>query len=164
MPAGVSPPQEAYGEADSRSQRPIVLTEPDLEELRLAQRLALTQHWQEVASPERAAATLRGFNHFRNLSPNALDLIATKALLFTARPGTRLLQQGTSTPWNLYLLEGQVQLASKDQMIVTVEAGTMAAKSAIAFLKPRKYTVTALTDTRFWWIHDIVLRRAGVGV
>lgn len=162
--ANVMLPEEAYVEADSRSQRPVVLTEQDLGELRLAQRLALTQHWQEVASPQRAAESLRAFNHFRDLSPEVLDLVASQALLFTATPGTRLLQQGTSTPWNLYLLEGQVQLASNDQMTVMVEAGSMAAKSAIAFLKPRKYTVTALTNARFWWVHDIVLRCAGVGI
>ena len=162
---GVSSPQDAYAEeAPSRRERPIVLTEPEREELRLAQRLALTQHWQEAASPQKVPATLREFNHFRDLSLDVLGLIAAHALLFTAGPGTRLLQQGTSTPWNLYLLEGRVQLASNDQMMVTVEAGTSAAKSAIAFLKPRKYTVTALTNTRFWWIHDTVLRRAGVGV
>ena len=163
-PASLSPAGEAYAEVDSRSEHQVAFTEQDVEAVRLAQRLALTQHWQEVSSPQRAAETLRVFTHFRDLSPKALDLIAAKATLFTATPGTRLLQEGTNTPWNLYLLEGQVQLASKDQMTVTVEAGTTAAKSAIAFLKPRKYTVTALTDARFWWVHDIVLQRAGVGV
>lgn len=159
-----SPLPGSYGKVEHRNEQPIGLTEQDGEELRLAQRLALTQQWQELAVPEAAAHTLRAYNHFQSLSPAALDLIASKALLFTARPGTRLLQQGTSTPWNLYLQEGQVQLASGDQMTRIVEAGTIAAKSAIAFLKPRKYTVTALTNTRFWWVHDILLRRVGVGI
>lgn len=163
-PLRVSLPEEAYVEGDRRSRSAVALTEKDLGELRLAQRLAVTQHWQEVASPQRAAQTLRAFNHFRDLSPEALDLVASQALQFTATPGTRLLQKGTNTPWNLYLLEGQVQLASHDHMTVMVEAGSMAAKSAIAFLKPRKYTVTALTNARFWWVHDIVLRCAGVGI
>ncbi len=160
----VSLPEKASVGGDHRGQRAGVLTEQDLGELRLAQRLAPSPHWQKVAAPQKAAQTLRAFHHFRDLSPEGLGLIASQALLFTATPGTQLLQQGTSTPWTLYLLEGQVQLASHDHMTVMVEAGSMAAKSAIAFLKPRKYTVTALSHVRFWWVHDIVLRCAGVGI
>ena len=162
-PAVKTPTHDPYANADRRMEPPIALTGKGLDKLRTPQHIGLTEQWHEVQRQENAG-TLRTFVHFHEAEIETLRLIAAKASLYTALPGTRLLEQGMTNPWNLYLLEGSLLLASNDGITITVEAGTAAAKNPIAFLRPRKYTVTALTNVSFWWIHDTVLKAAGVGV
>ncbi|MHB8254596.1 MAG: cyclic nucleotide-binding domain-containing protein [Acidiferrobacter sp.] len=159
-----SPIRDLPADGGLRINRAVTLTEKDVGHVRTIRPLELTERWHENAQNQTDAGSLRAFTHFHDLGAEALSLIAAKSSLYTALPGTRLLEQDMINPWNLYLLEGSVSLASNDRVTVHVEAGTNAAKSPIAFLKPRKYTVTALSKVSFWWIPDVVLKCAGIGV
>lgn len=55
----------------------------------------------------------------------------------------------TSDAKEYFLLSGEVELRSFDDRIKQVKANTESAKTAIALLQPRKYTVTALVDCEF---------------
>lgn len=158
------PIRDPYADTPGHKERAITLTEPDARQLRSAHRIALTERWQEVPQRPIDAATLRTFVHFHDVDTETLHLIATQAGLYTALPGTPLLAEGMTDPWNLYLQTGSVLLTPNDGVTVTVEGGTATAKSPIAFLKPRKYTVTALSAVSFWWIHDVILKAVGVNV
>ena len=88
---------------------------------------------------------LRFFAHFEHLDPVKLHMVADRALIQTAPPSAQLLRRDTDEPWNLYLLEGTVTLTAEDGSVTTLEGGTPRARAPLAFLRPRKYTVTALT-------------------
>ncbi|MEX2164185.1 MAG: hypothetical protein WD823_08085 [Sulfuricaulis sp.] len=99
---------------------------------------------------------LAKFSKFSRLDHNKLEKLAARSLLFTVPPGTKLLERGTTDTWNLYLLEGTLQLAAADGGIKYIEADTENAQSPVASLKPRMYTVSALTRASFIWIDDNV--------
>ncbi|MHB1951098.1 MAG: hypothetical protein ACYCQK_06440, partial [Acidiferrobacteraceae bacterium] len=114
-------------------------------------------HWTQTRQYRLEATKLREFIQFRDLEGPLLELIAAKAEVFTTAPGARLLERGKSDPWNLFLLEGSVTLTPAEGATLTVEAGSAAAKSPLAFLRPRKYVVTALTRVTFLLVHDRLL-------
>jgi len=97
------------------------------------------------------------FSKFSRLDHNKLEKLAARSLLFTVPPGTKLLERGTTDAWNLYLLEGTLQLTAADGGIKYIEADTENAQSPVASLKPRMYTVSALTRASFIWIDDNVV-------
>jgi CRP-like cAMP-binding protein len=121
-----------------------------------AHRVEQVEKW---ASPRQAiqAMRLQAFTQFKNLDPDRLSLLAEKAQIYSAPMGTRLLNRGMSDPWNMYLLEGKVSLEPADGASLYIEGGSEKAANPVSFLKPRKYTVTAVTTVSFLWVHDAVL-------
>ena len=101
---------------------------------------------------------LRFFAHFEHLDPVKLHMVADRALIQTAPPSAQLLRRDTDEPWNLYLLEGTVTLTAEDGSVTTLEGGTPRARAPLAFLRPRKYTVTALTKVFYISVHDTLLK------
>jgi hypothetical protein len=97
---------------------------------------------------------LRAFSRFRNLGIDGLVLLADQHPIFYAPIGSQLLARGTADKWNLYLLEGMVELEAEDGEKTIVEANTPQAAAPIASLKPRIYTVTTKLPTKFLWIMD----------
>jgi hypothetical protein len=75
-------------------------------------------------------------------------------MIYKVPPGTQLLERGTNDSWNLYLIEGTVELVAADGMPKAIEGGTPTASNPISCLKPRMYTVSALTRVAFLWIDD----------
>ncbi|MEK6550117.1 MAG: hypothetical protein AABZ50_00575, partial [Pseudomonadota bacterium] len=65
---------------------------------------------------------------------------------------------GSDDPWNLYLLEGTVSLVAEDGSVTTLEGGTPRARAPLAFLRPRKYTVMAITKVFYISVHDTLLK------
>jgi hypothetical protein len=65
-----------------------------------------------------------------------------------------LLERGTNDSWNLYLIDGTVEMVAADGMPKTIDGGTPTASNPISCLKPRMYTVSALTRVAFLWIDD----------
>jgi len=100
---------------------------------------------------------LRFFSQFRDLSLDGLVLLADRHPIFQAPIGTQLLARGTNDKWNLYLLEGTVQLEAEDGEKIIVEAGTPRAAAPVASLKPRMFNVTTMTPTKFLWIMDTLV-------
>jgi hypothetical protein len=104
----------------------------------------------EPAEPE----TLKLFTRFRDLGHEKLAVLAEQCLVYKVPPGTQLLERGTNDSWNLYLIDGTVELVAADGMPKTIEGGTPTASNPISCLKPRMYTVSALTRVAFLWIDD----------
>jgi len=97
---------------------------------------------------------LRVFTRFRDLGEDGLVLLADQHPIFHAPIGSQLLARGTEDKWNLYLVDGMVELEAEDGETTLVEANTPQAAAPIASLKPRIYTVTAKLPTKFLWMMD----------
>lgn len=108
-----------------------------------------------MSRPEPAEpGTLKIFARFRELDHARLEKLAGKCMIYKVPPGTRLLERGTNDSWNLYLIDGTVELVAADGMPKTIEGGTPTASNPISCLKPRMYTVSAVTRVAFLWIDD----------
>ncbi len=145
-----------YG-VDKRTDRDVFLPERSLQQLHVSQRHEPVERWLELPHRAVGAARLQEFVHFRDLDPARLAVLAARSFVYTAAPGSTLLDLGMADPWNMYLLEGTVLLSAADGAGYTVEGGSARANHPVAFLKPRKYTVTTLTKVSFLWIHDTLL-------
>ena len=100
---------------------------------------------------------LRVFTRFHDLAHDKLVAIAAQTIISREPPGTQLLEHGTTDSFNLYLLDGKVQLVAVDGGEKIVESGTAAARNAISSLKPRMYSVSAFTHVTYLWIDDKVV-------
>ena len=108
-----------------------------------------------IGRPEPAdPMILKTFSRFRDLAHEKLVALAAQCLIYKVPPGTPLLERGTRDSCNFYLLEGTVQLVAADGMEKRIDGGTDAASNPISSLKPRMYTVSALTRVAFLWIDD----------
>ncbi|MBI3897287.1 MAG: hypothetical protein HY308_03205 [Gammaproteobacteria bacterium] len=121
---------------------------------------------QRVAAIERLLSAnrltdvscLSTFLQFQNIAQEKLALLAEKLSVYRAPAGTQLLALGANDPWNLYLLQGAIALRAADGGATSINGGSDKAKSPIASLKPRKYSVTAVTSVSFLWIHDTMVQ------
>jgi hypothetical protein len=100
---------------------------------------------------------LQTFTQFRGLSSDKLMLLARANPVYCAHGGAQLLKRGAVDRGNFYLLHGKVMLEAEDGGQQVIEGGTPRAASPISFLKPRKYTVTAVSPVSFLWVHDSLL-------
>lgn len=97
---------------------------------------------------------LKFYSRFRRLGIDGLIVLSDKHPIFRAPVQTQLLARGTSDKWNMYLIDGVVELEAEDGEKFTVEAKTPQATTPIASLKPRIFTVTAVTPVQFLWMMD----------
>ncbi|MHB1515881.1 MAG: hypothetical protein ACYCVY_09275 [Acidiferrobacteraceae bacterium] len=149
-----------YADVKRRGTGEITLTSQGLDQLYASHPVELLSEWAETTYPL-DASRLREFVQFRDVALTTLALIASKAVLYTAPPGAHLLERGKSDPWNLYLLEGSITLTPAEGATLVVEGHSVSARSPVAFLRPRKYSVTALTKVTFLLIHDEILAFVG---
>lgn len=113
-----------------------------------------------VGHPEPADATImKAFAKFRDLDHRTLAALAARCLVYKVPPGTKLVERGTNDTWNLYLVEGTVQLEAADGVTKLIDGGTDKATTPISFLKPRMYTVTTVTRASFLWIDDRLIEQ-----
>jgi hypothetical protein len=147
-------------DSDARAEREVTLSAAELKKLHVTGSSERVECWLEVPHRQVAPGDLRRFIHFRELDNAFLNLLAANTFTYTAPPGTLLLERGMTDQWNLYLLEGALMLTAEDGQTSTVEGCTPKAAAPVAFLKPRKYQVTSLTNVSFLWIPDAVLRVA----
>lgn len=150
---------DPYADVDKRAERQVTLDSKagDPDALRNAGDNALLRNIGSslVGRPEPAEpGTLKIFTRFRELDHARLEALAGKCMIYKVPPGTRLLERGTNDSWNLYLIDGTVELVAADGMPKTIEGGTPTASNPISCLKPRMYTVSALTRVAFLWIDD----------
>lgn len=153
------PAEEAYAEIerDKRLRRALTLPQLDARRLHELERVAPVERWLKIPHQPVTPERLRDFAQFRALNETHLAELAARSLLYTAPPGTRLLDRGMSDAWNLYLLEGALMLTPADGATLRVDGGGDKARYPVAFLKPRKYTVETLTPVSFLWVHDLLL-------
>ncbi len=100
---------------------------------------------------------IRHFLHFRDLTMGQQKELATSCPVYAAPANAVLLERGTTDRWNLYLLQGDLQLTAADGEKKAINGGTDNSYSAIAALKPRKFTVMALSRVRFLWVHENII-------
>lgn len=129
-----------------------------LDQLHTTEHFDLVEQWLDVPPHPVNPEWLSKFVHFRGFDPEKLALIASKCLIYKAPAGTRLFEVGMHDSWNFYLLDGTVALATEGLAISVVEGGTDKSVAPISFLKPRKYTVTTITEVSFIWVHDMLLQ------
>jgi hypothetical protein len=153
-----------YFDADRRAERQVGFPPADwqqrmitVEQIQAGQRVNHVERWLrhpiELVDPAR----LGSFAQFKNLPLPVLTVLSQKSPMYTAPAGTRVLHRDMTDAWNMYLLEGSVSLEATDGKTLYITGGTDGATNPIAFLKPRKYTVTAMTNISFLWVHDALL-------
>ncbi len=154
---------DPYSDVDKRTDRQVTLNSHAADQTRNnANDSALIRNLgsslagrPEPADPE----TLKIFFRFRDMDHDKLKTLAEQCLVYKVPPGTRLLERGTSDSWNLYLVDGTVQLVAADGVEKTIEGGTSTASNPISCLKPRMYTISALTRVAFLWIDDKLIEQ-----
>jgi len=154
--------EKPHVEQRKEARRTLYLSAASLDELYTGRSFKHIDSYQE--NPRRLVipGDLSRFTPFHELDRQSLELLASKTLIYTAPARARLLEHGMTDHWNLYLLEGKLTLTAEDGRTMTIEGGSVQAANPIAFLKPRKYTVTSATKVSFLWIPDAVLRAIGV--
>ena len=100
------------------------------------------------------ADNLKAFSRFRGLTLDSLTEIAENSPIFKAPAGSALLGRNTNDNWNLYLLEGRIELEAADGATENIDGGTKQAEAPISFLKPRKYAVRSMSEVKFLFIND----------
>lgn len=146
-----------FFDVDRRDERAVTIPTGFGPRAANAERIEQVDRWLERPHRPVDASLLRRFVQFRDLDERRLALLAAQSLVHAAPAGTRLLNQGMTDRWNMYLLEGTLSLEAADGQTLLVEAGGERAASPVSFLKPRKYTVTSLTPVSFLWIPDALL-------
>jgi hypothetical protein len=153
---------DLYGDVDKRSERQVTLdagqgkTSAGSADDNLIRNIGSSL----VGHPEPAdMAALKTFTRFRGLDHEKLEAIVAQCLIYKVPPGTKLLERGTRDTWNLYLLEGTLQLTAADGGEKLIDGGTGNASNPVSSLKPRMYTVTAVTRAAFLWIDDKLIEK-----
>ena len=113
--------------------------------------------WLKQPQGKPDAMLLQSFAQLRDMAAEVLQTLASQLQIHTAPAGVQLLNRETTDEWNMYLIAGRVALDPGDGARVFIEGGSAKAATAIASLKPRKYTVTTVTSIRFLWIPDSLL-------
>lgn len=156
-------PDGAFFDVDKRAERTVSVSTPvvrpriDLDKLKSLQRFDHIEKWVDRTRRSADVELLRSFAQFRDLDANALALVAEQSRVYSAPGGTRLLERGMSDDWNMYLIDGTVALEAADGATLFVAGGSEKAANPIAFLKPRKYSVTTVTAVSFLWIPNALL-------
>ena len=143
---------------DKHHQRNIDFSPAHFAQLHKTQRFEQVERWLETPYRPVDIGSLRRFVQFRNLDDLALATLASGMYIYTAPSGARLLERGQADAWNMYLLQGVVSLEAGDGEAHFVEGETGKAVFPVAFLKPRKYAVIAVTPVSFLWVHDEMLQ------
>ena len=148
---------DPYADVDKRAERQVTLDSKAGDQAGHAHDSTLIRNiatsldgHPEPADPQ----ILKTFTRFRDMHHDKLEALAKRCLVYSVPPGTQLLERGTSDTWNFYLVNGSVQLMAADGGSKSIEAGTPNATNPISYLKPRMYTVTAITRVVFLWIDD----------
>jgi len=135
----------------------VTLPQVDLYRPHESERVDHIECWLRFPNLPVKPERLREYVQFRELDESNLTELAARSLMYSAPGGTHLLDSQVWDAWNLYLLDGSIMLTADDGATLRVDGGSVPARHPIAFLKPRKYRVDALTPVNFLWIHDMLL-------
>jgi HD-like signal output (HDOD) protein len=90
-------------------------------------------------------ARLRQFQPFAKLDSHQLILLASKAKYLKVEKKVQLFSHGDIDTNEFFLLSGEVEMLSADGVRHVVKSSDQTAKRQLARLRPRQYTVTALS-------------------
>lgn len=91
---------------------------------------------------------LKQFDRFQGLNHHQLAQLFRNNVR-TATAGTVLIERGGNDNWNYYLLAGAVRLEARDGAHFLIEGGSPTARSPLANLRPRIYSVTAVSPVTY---------------
>lgn len=94
-----------------------------------------------------------------SLGADGFRLVIERTLIQRLPARTRLFEQGDEDEETFYLLQGEVELVARDGGRTVVKSETDSARYALANLKPRRYTGTALEDITIARLNSRILDR-----
>ena len=102
----------------------------------------------KLKSTQAVPGQLKGFVPFDECSEEELIVLADHAWLDSAGRGHVLTRAGESDGWDYYLIEGTLKLLAEDGKELFVMGGSRTARSPVAHLQPRRYTLSAMTPVK----------------
>ncbi|MBN4079126.1 HDOD domain-containing protein [Beggiatoa alba] len=112
----------------------------------------------KVKSTQATIEHFTGFNPFGECSEEQLIVLASNALLDNIPRGYILARSGESDGWDYYLIEGTLKLVAEDGKERFIMAGSDTARSPVARLQPRRYTLSAMTSVKLLRVSTILLQ------
>ncbi|MES9992537.1 MAG: HDOD domain-containing protein [Candidatus Thiodiazotropha sp.] len=100
---------------------------------------------------------LKRFQPLAQLNDIQLELLGRSIQIHSAGRGLKIVQQGDTTPFSLYLIKGKLRLHSSDGRISEIEDDSPQATKPIANLVPRRYTVEAISPTDYLMVDNSLL-------
>jgi HD-like signal output (HDOD) protein len=110
---------------------------------------------------EPISEALRRFQPLALLDATQIELIADYVQLLKAARGTCLMEIGSQESRLLFLLEGELQLIASDGARHRVRHDDPAAEGPICKLRPSRYRVITVTETRYLWVEQDALQLIG---
>lgn len=101
--------------------------------------------------------TLKAYQPLDRLNDIQRELLARSLHINSAGKGSILIQEGDTSRFSLYLLQGRVRLISADGRVTEVDSTTPQSRSPVANLIPRRYTVEAVTTVDYLTIDGELL-------
>lgn len=95
----------------------------------------------------------------QNLSSARQDEVMEVAEVLEVPSGTYVFRQGDSDPFTFYLLDGELELSTRDQLVSRVTAGSDGARYALAQLQPRQLSARARSAAILMRLQRAVLER-----
>lgn len=105
--------------------------------------------------------TLRKISMLADLPPWQLEVVAEALEPLAVKKGTLIVEKGSDDGYTYFLSEGQIQLDAADGVQKTLTISGDLASTPIANLRPRIFSVKALSQVSGMRVPDIVLSAAG---
>ncbi|MES9969158.1 MAG: HDOD domain-containing protein [Candidatus Thiodiazotropha sp.] len=100
---------------------------------------------------------LKRFHPLDQLNDIQLELLGRSIQIHSAGRGLKILEQGDTTPFSLYLIKGKLRLHSADGRVTEILDDSPQAQNPIANLIPRRYTVEAVSPTDYLVVENGLL-------
>ncbi|MEJ2455347.1 MAG: HDOD domain-containing protein, partial [Candidatus Thiodiazotropha sp.] len=101
--------------------------------------------------------TLKAYHPLDRLDDIQRELLARSLQIQSAGKGTTLIEEGDTSRFSLYLLQGSLRLTSADGRVTEIDSGSSQFHSPVANLIPRRYTVEAITTVDYLMIDGELL-------
>jgi CRP-like cAMP-binding protein len=94
-------------------------------------------------------AILRAFSPLDGLRAENLNALARKTQVRQLDDGRILFKEGDTDKRTFYLVSGELELRSGDQVVSLLEGGTPEARNPVAPGQPRRFTARAISDVEY---------------
>lgn len=101
---------------------------------------------------------LTRFIPFRECTPEELIVLADHSWVDEVGAGYVLAQAGVADGWDYYLLKGTFKLVAADGKELFIMGGSRTARSPVAHLQPRRYTLSAMTAVSYLRVDSALLK------
>lgn len=102
--------------------------------------------------------TLTRFVPFSECGPEELIVLADHSWVEVVKRGHELAALGVPDDWDYYLLEGTLKLTAADGKESFVMGGSRTARMPVAHLRPRRYSISAMTKVTYLRVESALLK------